>query len=678
MGRFAIVALLLCARGAYAQPADDADADKPVVQPPQPSDEARHPEPHWLDGHLDGITAKLVVRYHLAAVGPSGYNDFQLQLPDDGVATGAVIVTGGVKHRLALDTAEHGRAQLDDLLTTKAGAHRRWAVMMSSQFTGTVKVDVAAPHAAMLTIDVEVAAPTCFSHGTRYAAVSPAWRASLDRELHVITTAPAGCVARPNDEGGPGTPKAWIAFPSDDGRWRAPGEQRVVMRGERVDVEHGHFARIELNLASELTEVPADLHTVFVIDTSRSMRSDELAAQAKIIQSYVQHAPSSQIQIIAFARKAHALLPGWTRAADAKLAGLAALPTANGSNVDTALIEAAAWLARTDGTRRIVLFGDERLGKRVAALDGTAMRGLVPANTLVHVVALDPPPPAATGDEQRIEQHRAPALAIDSIVRADDIAFARLARDTEGLAARAELLDGRIDATKLVRPIALEQVAVHAPGWVDDRIEANEPHCTGDLAEGSACAWFGVAERETPVAPTIAIEGLLWNHHVRRDITPDAGQREVLARMLTSFMANNGDAEHDLQVIAHAVNEAWVLYGAWGDPAGYDDQGLMEIDSSGCGCDDSSGLNGFGFGSAPKIHMIGPSIAAQLERATAACHIDARVEISLELTEHEIVDVSVVAPRTDLRDCVTEAVWNTALSVSDPQPHGFETITLGV
>ena len=133
MGRFAIVALLLCARGAEAQPADDDAAEaaaKPVVEPPQPSDEARHPAPHWLDGHLDGITAKLVVRYHLAAVGPSGYNDFELELPDDGVATAAAIVTDGVKHRLAVESADRGRA--DRKSTRLNSSHRLLSRMPSS------------------------------------------------------------------------------------------------------------------------------------------------------------------------------------------------------------------------------------------------------------------------------------------------------------------------------------------------------------------------------------------------------------------------------------------------------------------------------------------------------------------------------------------------------------------
>ncbi|HET9993525.1 MAG TPA: VWA domain-containing protein [Kofleriaceae bacterium] len=674
MGRFAILALLLCAHGVRAQPVPDESDDDPFagVEPPQPPEEARHPAPYWIAGRLDGVTAKLVVRYHLQTVGPSGFNHFEVDLPDNGVVTGAVVHVEGRAHRLAFEAVEQGTADFETVLGKPAGPRRRWEVEVSSDFSSATKIDVAAPRAAMVTIDLEVDAPTCFSHGVRYASVDPAWHASIDRTLHAVTAAPTGCVARPNDEGGTGMPKAWIAFASDDGRWRPAGEQRVIVRAERVDVEHGHFARVEVNLANELSEVPADLHTVFVIDASRSVTQTERETQAAVVQSYARHAPGTQIQIIAFARKAHALLPGWTRAGGARLGGLAAIAPANGSNVDTGLIEAAAWLARTEGTRRIVLFGDERLGKRVTALAANALRGVVPERTVVHVVALDAGPPPTRPHEDTLA---------DSIVRADDITFAQLARDTEGLAARATLVDDRVDATKLVRPIALEQVSVHAAGWADIQVEANEPACTGDLVQGSACAWFGADDQRNgkpALAPTIVLEGLLWNHRVHRTITPDAGQRERLARMLTGFMANLGDAQHDLQVVARAVNEAWVLYGEWGDGDGYGDASFANLYGSGCGCDDGGMQGGFGFGSVPTVHMFGgPTLAQQLERATAACHVDARVEIAIELTDQEIVDVAVTAPRAALRDCVTEAVWATMLSINDPQLHAFETIALG-
>lgn len=666
-----VLALLLCAHVVAAEPAPEEPAHPDA---PQPSEEARHPSPHWLAGRLDGITAKLTVRYHLATVGPSGFNHFELALPDNGVVTGATVVADGVAHRLAFTAADAGSAEFETVLTKAAGPRRRWEVMVESRFSSSVEVDVAAPRAAVLTLDLEVEAPTCFSHGTRYASIDPGWRRSLDRALHTTASRPDGCVARPNDDGEPVMDKVWIAFAADDGRWRPSGADRVVMRGERVDVDHGHFARVELNLASELADVPADLHTVFVVDGSLSVRDSEREAQTKILQSYVQHAPNTQIQIVAFARKAQALLPGWTRAADARLAALSALVPANGSNVDTGLIEAAAWLARTAGTRRVVLFGDERLGKRVAGLAPNVLRGVLPPGTLVHVVALDAAPPPAPDARRAPSPSETPA---DAIVRADDIAFAELARITEGLAARGMMIDGRVDATKLVVPIALEQVAVHAAGWVAARVEANEPACTGDLAQGDGCAWFGAAEPSANAAPTIALDGLLWNHPVHRTLTPDPGQRERLARMLTGFMANLGDAEHELQVVARAVNDAWVLYGAWGAADGYGDQGFSEVSGGICGCGPDGGTGGFGFAAAPRVHASGPSIAVQLARATAACHVDARVDVSIELTESEIVDVAVTAPRADLRTCVTEAVWNTLLFVADPQPHAVETIALG-
>jgi hypothetical protein len=119
-----------------------------------------------------------------------------------------------------------------------------------------------------------------------------------------------------------------------------------------------------------------------------------------------------------------------------------------------------------------------------------------------------------------------------------------------------------------------------------------------------------------------------------------------------------------------------VLYGAWGPEDGYADEDVADIYGGICGCDEGT-IGDFGFGSAPHVHMTGPSIAAQLDRAVAGCHLDARVEISIELTEQEIVDVDVATARAALRDCVTEAVWNTVLFVAEPKPHAVETVALG-
>jgi hypothetical protein len=67
----------------------------------------------------------------------------------------------------------------------------------------------------------------------------------------------------------------------------------------------------------------------------------------------------------------------------------------------------------------------------------------------------------------------------------------------------------------------------------------------------------------------------------------------------------------------------------------------------------------------------------QLARAARDCHVDARVEVAVELTLNEIVDVSVTAPSTALRDCVTEAVWNAPVLLATPQAHLATTVVLG-
>src|SRR5207248_10867476 len=120
--------------------------------------------------------------------------------------------------------------------------------------------------------------------------------------------------------------------------------------------------------ARELTDVPRDLHTAFVVDGSRSLLDEERAAQAAIIASYLEHAPHTLVQLIAYSRAAHALLPAWqsSESVGARIAAeLHVIVPRNGSNLDAGLAEAGAWLARTSGTRRVVVFTDERLADRL-------------------------------------------------------------------------------------------------------------------------------------------------------------------------------------------------------------------------------------------------------------------------------------------------------------------------
>src|SRR3569833_1472537 len=120
-----ILALLLCAHVVAAEPAPE---------------EAGHPSPYWLAGRRDGITAKLTVRYHLATVGPSGDNRFELVLPDNGVVTGATVVADGIAHRLAFSAADAGSAEFDAVFVLLVGLCWWWVVLFESRFSSSVEV----------------------------------------------------------------------------------------------------------------------------------------------------------------------------------------------------------------------------------------------------------------------------------------------------------------------------------------------------------------------------------------------------------------------------------------------------------------------------------------------------------------------------------------------------------
>jgi hypothetical protein len=668
MRRVAILALFLVVRTARADDATDDTVDNAteVDSTPRPA------TPYWLHGKLDGITAKLGMRYHLAVVGPNLANQFDIALPTGGVATAATLTVDGVQHHLALDLADHATEVLGAALDAPAGPNRHWAAQITKGMMADLSVTIASPRPATLTLDLEVDVPTCFKNDRRLFSVQAAWRGSIDRSLKIavagtpeapvaspcVVTAPSGW-----DEGNDGS-LLWIELPTSVVSSQPFGERRIATIGNRIDVEHGHFARVEIDLAKQISQIPPDLMTVFVIDASRSMTDAELEAQAKIIESYTRLAPQSQIQIVAYSRKARALLPGWMVASYAQPRlerELATLATNNGSNVDAGLVEANAWLDHATGTRRVILFTDERLGDRVAGIEPKVLRDALPANTLVHVIALD---------------HGSPNMK--SLVRDDEIVLGHVAIDSEGLAMRAMGDDnGQFNALELLRPLTLERVKLHDDGWAQMTVESTTSTCSvdgaSDLDEGDTCVFWGDTSNG---ATTMKLEGLLWNHKFSRVIKP-AGESRTLARILTGFAASSlGDAEAEIELAAQAVNAQWSMIATWGGADGYADQTTSgTYGGFGCGCGGSSDI-GVGIGGVGSLTMRMGSISDQITRATNACHVKSKVTISLELTLAEIVDVDVAAEDAADRACVTEAVWATPLAFTNPAEHDTTKVVL--
>jgi hypothetical protein len=638
MRRLVVLALLVTGTAH----ADDDDAtDRPSV----------------VRVRLDGQTAQFTARYAFDVAGPDfGLPGGTIALPSRGVVVGAIVTVGGVAHRLALDPADHTAKVFDDLSTAAGGPHREWAAKVTQEVSGgSVTVDVAAPHAAHLFVELEMTAPTCFFEDARYVAVPEPWRFALPPELvrHLTGDKIPPC--------GDAAEGEWLKVPTAEVSSRPFGAERIGTHAGRLDLAAEHIARVEVALAKTISQVPPDLATVFVVDASRSVTGGQLQAQQAIVESYVRHAPRSRVQIIAYARKARALLPSWSIASQAATRitrELAQLPGDNGSNIDAGIAEAAAWLSRIEGTHRIVVFSDERLPDRLIELDSATLKSTLPDGTLVHAVALD----ATKG----------------SIERDDNITFGALAKATEGIGVFGRV-DGedQADALQLVRPIAFEQVKVRALGWTS--IQPDSGHACADengtLAEGSSCMWWG--HGIAAVGP-IELDGLLWNHRVERVLRPDPAQGRAVARELSVIASGLGEAlELEIKRAAFAVNDVWSLLGTWGGSDGYGDVDKIGLGGWGRGCAcGGSGDIGIGVGS---FGTLGRKLdlKAQLERGIARCKPgNAHIEIDLEMTVNEIVDVHVTADPA-LHDCIVEAVWDTSVVIPDAQNHSYAHTVFG-
>src|SRR5258706_5564961 len=146
----------------------------------------RYDLPTSVHVRLDDQSAVLVARYAIDVSGPEIHADeLNLTLPHHGVVTGVIATVDGAPHRLALAPSDHAPQRFQNLAEVAGGAHRTWAIKISqaTPTDATVLVEIAAPHAARVRLDLELSAPTCFSDDIRYVSVPNEWRPTIDATL---------------------------------------------------------------------------------------------------------------------------------------------------------------------------------------------------------------------------------------------------------------------------------------------------------------------------------------------------------------------------------------------------------------------------------------------------------------------------------------------------------------
>jgi len=608
------------------------------------ADDDGRPHPFLVKATLDGTQAHLTARF-LIAKQRAGDDSIAIEMPEGALVTGATVA----EHRLGLVEAEAAEAAYLAAHTAPVTGDPRWAAKVVRSGTENVTVSLLSPGTGFANLELEMTAPTCYFHDARYVAIPTTWPRALAIPLRVTVAPPCG------------SSEAWLAVPDRALLGKPGGFDRIGGEAGRIVLGDQHVARVELDIASRLGEVPRDLVTVILLDSSRSLRESQVREQRKLVLAYVRRVPDSRVQVLAFARTVHPLLPGWMTASQAVPLldrVLVTEPLRNGSNLEDALVEAQAWLSRIPGTHRILVVSDELLAERVVV---QGLRGVLAPDTLVHVVNVD---------------------RDDAMVREDDGVLGPLAAATYGIRVRG----GGSDPEMLVRPIAIDQLRVRAPSWTPMSRGGEAACALADvrLVEGAGCAWWFTGEAS---ADQITVEGLVWGRRLTRSFAPDLGHATALARELSG----RGGLDESHQAIAdraaRAVNAAWSLFGAWGGHGGYgEDLGGFGLSGMGaiCGCGQ---VGTFGHGSAGPLGS-DDHLAAQLAPAIAACHAERDlVSVNLELTLTETVDVQVDIQRSPdgepagrvrhRHDCLVEAIWEIELAIGVPRDHQTVTVELG-
>jgi hypothetical protein len=591
--------------------------------------------PTTAQAKLAGTTVEMTASFDLDVEGPLAANSESLALPADAVITGATVRIQNASHRLQLLPSDEVTKQLGMIYETSgAGSARAWAVQVTS-YRGSSSIQIAAPTSAHVVLDLDIEIATRFEVDQRRITIPCGWP----------VIAGAGRPLGTCDE------TQQVAFD-------IPRLKDISVTGQSATLPHDDVARVEIDLPRQLSKIPADLHTLIVVDRSRSLSEAEQATASSVIAAYLKQVPQSRVQAIGYARTARTLLPRWSPAkgAASKIeSALAAQPLRNGSDLERALALAGTQLAGVSGTRRVLLLTDERISYETQDNLSTLASKYLPRNTLVHVVDI-------AGWES-------------GFVRYDDAVLASLAADTGGITVAARDDGGGLDALLLARPITLDHIRVSAAGLtatLEREGSCSATETTG-LAEGQSCSWVGTGLVDATTEVTLT--GSLWGTEISRTLVPDPTRALELARRLSTHpdLENTVPLRDDILLAARAVNGAWSLLAMWGT-GGYQD---LAEDRSTFGFSGSHSSSSHCGGYVKNHDGYEAELEEQLADAVTACRPAGAITVHVETTLQEIVSVYVKAS-DDLgqwaESCIAERVWNTSIALSNPDSHRTATL----
>jgi len=424
--------------------------------------------------------------------------------------------------------------------------------------------------------------------------------------------------------------------------------------GRVVASERHAFARLEVDVAPQLSALPRRAQVVFIVDASFSVGAQVLAAQLAVIRAYLTHVPDAEVEIIATRRRATRVFGRFVSVTEA-LAGLARRDTfalGNGSALDDAARLATVALADRTGPRRIVVTTDELFRDALVPARALAAFGRISSDTVVHVVV-----PEASDDRV-------------AFAPVDNERYAALATRHHGI--HRQLRGASPETAKALAPVVLELVR---PTKIDQFTVAGMTNDVAELREGDGLRLFaGVAQ--APRALTIT--GTLWSDPIRLALAPLPG----FSRQTAAFVFG-ADEHHELStdemmtvaLLGRAVSPVTSYVAA--EPGTRPSMiGLEDEVRGGVGSGHGGGMLG---GSSSSV-LRPPDLRSMIDTAACVRQVKPsahwRVVLDVETTKDEVVDVG--GGTDPMAACLIETAWQLRLDAAQfPSPHEHHTVELG-
>lgn len=470
------------------------------------------------------------------------------------------------------------------------------------------------------------------------------WSLQLGSDNVAATDTPVFIPDAPENGNDAGLAAIAVAPPKID-MWNA--------RLGRVVASDKHaFGRLEVDTSPQLVPLPKRAQLAFVIDASHSVTEQMIDTQLAIVRTYVSHVPDAEVQIVLYRREAKALWTSFVSAAPATLrtqidearkAGKLAL--GNGSALDAGLTLAAQSLANRTGPRRIIVMTDHLLRSSLAEPKVAAVLDRIPGDIVVHVIR------PRLDDDDRVTLDRDDKDPLANIATKHHGIYTELTgmpTTIDKLTATEKLLVPVI--LELVRPTRVEKLTVDGGFKLDDTV----------LREGEGLRLFAKGK----TAPNrVTLSGVLWSDPVKKQVVVgDAFSRSTAAFIFGEDEYHELSDAEQLKVafMGRAVSPvtSYVAYEPGTRPS------VIGLNRLGTGSGTGSGY-GTGGGRGGMSMRRTPDLKSMIDtKACVAQHKPAagwKVQLTVETTRDEIVDVAVTGGAGPLATCLLETTWQVRL-----------------